>query len=182
MSGDCSSDVDCAGGHCISLSVGFRTCQTVPVEATECSPNPSLDDCCDSSDCKPGLSCFSTRAFNYNDQSEFNVCTSDTGTSDSDCLNDSVCVPKGTLGRPIAACISALCHSDADCTEYGVGRCTPMIDEWNGGYWAFACAYSGPGSCKTNADCSSDTPPFGPGERYCHLGSCLDVLAGTACE
>jgi hypothetical protein len=179
---DCSSDADCPRGHCITLSVGFRTCQSSPAEATECSPNPSQDDCCDSSDCTPGLSCFSTRAFNYDNQSEFNVCTSDECTRDSDCSNDTICVPKGTLGRPIAFCISAVCHSDADCTDDGAGRCVPMIDECSGGYWTFACAYARPGSCKTNADCSSDAPPFGPGERYCHLGSCSQVLAGTICE
>jgi hypothetical protein len=179
---DCSSDADCPGGHCITLSVGFRTCQSTPVEATDCSPNPAQDDCCDSSDCAPGLSCFSTRAFNYNDQTEFNVCTSDACTDDSNCLNNEVCVPKGTLGRPVAFCISAVCHSDADCTEYGAGRCTPMLDECSGGYSTFACAYALPGSCKTNADCSRDAPPFGPGERYCHLGSCTDVLSGTVCD
>jgi len=130
----------------------------------------------------PGRSCFSTGAFNYNDQSEFNVCTNDGCTSDSDCLNDAIRVPKGTLGRPIAFCISAVCHSDADCTEYGVGRCTPMIDECSGGYWTFACAYALPGSCKTNADCSRDAPPFGPGERYCHLGACSEVFSGTVCN
>ncbi len=179
VSDDCSSDADCPHGHCITLEVGFRTCQTPPVEATECSPNPSQDDCCKTSDCRPGLSCFSTRAFNYINQPEFNVCTSDECTRDADCLNDELCVPKGALGRPVAACISAVCHSDADCPG---GRCAPMIDECSGGYWTFACAYSGPGSCKTTADCSSDTPPFGPGDRYCHLGSCTDLIQGTDCN
>lgn len=179
---DCSTDADCPQGHCITLSVGFRTCQTPPVEATQCSPNPSQDDCCDTSDCATGLTCFPTSAFHFSNQPEFNVCTSDACTTDADCLNDEVCVPKGALGQPVAFCISAVCHSDADCTEYGPGRCTPMINECDGSYWALACAYAGPGACKTNADCSNDMPPFGPGERYCHLGSCSDVIAGTVCD
>jgi hypothetical protein len=67
----------------------------------------------------------------------------------------------------------------ADCPG---GRCAPMIDECTGGYSTFACAFSGPGSCKTTADCSNDTPPFGPGDRYCHLGSCTDLIQGTDCN
>jgi len=182
---DCTQDADCPGGHCVTLSVGFRTCATAPVEATACSPNPALDDCCATSDCTPGLTCFSSRAFNYSGPSyeqEFNVCTSDGCTRDSDCLNNAICVPSGTLGRPISYCVSALCLGDTDCTELPDGRCTPMVDECDGGYWAFACAYPGFGSCTTNADCSSDRPPFGPGESYCHLGSCTDQIAGTTCE
>jgi hypothetical protein len=83
---------------------------------------------------------------------------------------------------PIAYRISAICRSDADCTEYEDGRCVPMLDECGGGYWTFACAYPGRDTCKTNADCSSDTPPFGPGERFCRLGSCTDVVSGTVCQ
>jgi hypothetical protein len=115
-------------------------------------------------------------------EAEFNVCTSDACTDDGDCLNHDVCVPAGALGRPVAFCISAACHADSDCIEYPDGRCAPMVNECDGAYWTFACAYPGPGSCRTNADCSKDTPPFGPGERYCSLGACVEQLSGTDCN
>jgi hypothetical protein len=182
---DCEADEDCPGGECVEvLPDGFRSCRLPVPVIMGCSGSPE-DECCAPDECATG-SCYSSDWFPWfgpDRPPTFNLCTKDTCAGDSDCLNDGeVCVESGTLGHPIRQCVSALCHSDGDCTDFPGGRCVPMADECYGGYWGFACTYAGPGFCRTNADCSRDQPPFGVGESYCSIGSCQTVLAGTICE
>lgn len=165
--GDCQTDADCGGKPCVPLTKGgYKVCLSFPVEATICPTGGAGDECCASADCATtnAGACYSGADLQYCGQwfpSALNRCVKDACQSDDDCSSPlssapGICAPAGAFGHPKRACLTALCHTDADCTAKAGGACllignhdccTLPAPEGLG------CAY--PGDCVHDADCPS---------------------------
>ncbi len=170
--GDCTSDANCPGGHCVALVPGgFHVCQFAPVPVTSCDPGGPThgpDECCNTTDCSadggaggtcylnPPLDCHSLHRLPQNE------CMTDECQNDNDCIDasgdppdpDLACVAAGTIGS-VRTCITAYCHTDADCTAEAGGHCVltgnTCCHEMN----TLACAYASDG-CRADVDCASN--------------------------
>lgn len=169
--GDCHSDADCPGGHCVPLVPGgFHVCQYVPVPVTSCDPSGPVhgsDQCCTTADCsadggaggtcylQPALDCRSLHRLPQNE------CMVDECQNDNDCINadpanpdpNQACVAGGTIGS-VRSCITAYCHTDADCTAETGGHCVLTGNTCCHQMNQLACTYPSDG-CRANVDCTS---------------------------
>jgi hypothetical protein len=175
--GDCSTNADCPSGSCIELAPGgWKTCASLPSEATQCTmPAPPIrDQCCSSADCGSGR-CYAASSVPYcagAPMPEYNVCLSDQCMSDDDCIHDNpdpwICFPAGAYGYPTTTCRTAFCRTNADCTAASGGICAPIQNPCCTVPYGLACVY--PGGCMSDQDCAPD------GTESCTI----DPLTGIA--
>lgn len=157
--GDCTSDAQCNGGQCVAITPGgYEVCAQEPPEATSCS-SPGLDQCCSTADCKGMGKCYSTTALancGGPAMAPYNLCVADQCTDDASCagsLSDvpMLCLPAGVFGFVARFCLTAYCHTNADCTAQPGGACVPIRSSCCGTPVGIACVY--PGGCSDDADC-----------------------------
>lgn len=170
-SGDCDTDADCGGGQCVEISPGgFRVCKATFEEAMNCV-SMDFDQCCQTSDCDPGFTCFPWPATPYCGGAapiEHNECMKDQCTSDAEC-GGGICAPTGTMANKVRVCVQASCKLDTDCTAENGGICPVVYGSCCQEPVGLFCVYPGNG-CRKNSDC-------GPNEI------CLVKPDGTArCE
>lgn len=166
---DCATSEDCFGAACVEVN-GHRTCRAEVEQATECT-DPSLDECCDSTECvgpdeictlMPDVYCGGPAPVYANQ------CVS----TDATCLqldcgkSDAACAPPGVFGFREARCLPRSCQADEDCADGSGGSCVPVADPCCNGVVGYFCTYTG--GCRDNTDC-------GAGE-YCEV----DFETGTA--
>lgn len=153
-SGDCDSDADCPpDGTCVELTPGgFRVCKfPVPV-ATACT-DPMNDQCCDSTDCDPGETCFPGPLLPHCGGPQIlphNQCGEDQCSSPF--CDVGLCAPGGTVNNKIAVCLTALCYLDTDCTAHAGGICATYTDSCCNAPTGLFCIYPGI-NCRSDADC-----------------------------
>jgi len=176
--GDCSTDADCNGQHCVEVAPGgYKICLHPPPEATTCSPpgGPEPDQCCKSTECQGGGKCYSSQSLPYCGGVGIpmhNQCAGDGCQKDGDCFGPvaQICAPAGAFGSPGKACVNAYCKTDADCTAKPDGRCRPILQGCCAIPEGLACVYAG--GC--DAACAAD------GGKHCEIdpasleGVCLD--------
>jgi hypothetical protein len=156
-SGDCTLDRSTCGANsrCVEITPGgYRVCTTHFPEATSCS---GAQECCQSSDCKAGATCYPTPLAPTCGgivMIDSNVCASDMCASDADCGATEICVPAGTLDRKVRMCVPHGCHRDTDCNAATGGVCAPVSGGCCSGGIGLYCVYPGVG-CRKNADCAS---------------------------
>jgi len=145
---------------------GFRACVGDLTEVSTCM-NPSLDECCDTSECETGICALSvsypTGPCGLGGADILNECLSDECQTDEDCGSGSVCIWQGVEGA-LRSCIPATCRSDADCAAAPFGECAYIAGECleapSGSDYRepqLACIYAGD-YCISNSDCASDAP------------------------
>ncbi len=142
---------------------GFRACVGRLREATSCM-NPSLDECCDSSECDKGICALSisypSGPCGLGGADSLNQCLADDCGTNDDCSSGSVCAWQGLDGVQ-RRCLPAQCQSDADCNAAPFGRCA-LIGEGclniaGGSEYRepqLACIYAGD-YCLADVDCDS---------------------------
>jgi hypothetical protein len=160
--GDCQSDADCPGGHCVAITPGgFLVCQIPPQQATVCqSP---LDQCCATMPCPGGAPCEVGPLVPLcagTVPAPHNQCAVDQCATDADCLAGQICGLAGALGRAIRACIPAACRVNADCTAQPGGECEPVNEPCCNTVAGLYCVYPG-GGCRRTSDC--------PAMEYCQI-------------
>ncbi len=170
--GDCQSDADCPGSHCVAVTPGgYRQCVTLPAAASTCSSE--FDQCCDAMPCDGG-SCLPGPLVPYCGgvaPMPHNQCGVDQCSQDGDCAAGSICGVAGTLGRLIRSCVPAGCKVDSDCTSLLGGHCEPVAEGCCGTTIGLYCVYPGTG-CRSDADCGSG--------NHCEIkGSSAACVAGS---
>jgi hypothetical protein len=163
VTGDCATDADCPGGHCIPIVPGgFHVCAYPPVEATSCDPSHGVDQCCSTAECATGT-CYLSPMSHCGGLIRLpqNECMTDECQTDADCGTDQACVPAGTIG-PVKTCIDASCHTDADCTDEAGGHCVLSGNPCCHVFDTLVCTYPSDG-CRASSDCA-------PGD-HCELDS-----------
>lgn len=162
--GDCASDADCPGGHCVAVTPGgFRVCLIPPTPAAACGSQ--LDQCCPDQPCAGGEACLPSPLVPLCvgiAMEPHNQCATDQCSDDKDCGAAQICAPAGTLGRRIRACLPAGCKTDSDCTAGVGGVCAPVQEPCCNNVAGLYCRYPGTG-CRKNGDC--------PSTQYCDVSS-----------
>lgn len=79
-----------------------------------------------------------------------NQCAGPMCMKNADCPNG-VCMPAGTYGNEVAACLLAQCTKDTDCTAKTGGHCATVREPCCSDVIGLYCIY--PGDCRSNADC-----------------------------
>jgi hypothetical protein len=169
MRGSCSSEADCSGKTCLQVPVdpeGWHTCEQKPEEMTTCN-DPSLDECCKSSECTSGTGgCFSSTLFYCGgpQPQEYNVCLYSACVTSESCTQKphGVCVSAGAFSEPVNRCVYGGCVLDAECKSRAGGACGPFFDPCNHRFEGFFCTYDD-SPCRSDADCTG-------AETYCNPG------------
>ncbi len=127
---ECTSDADCSPNSCYLLTEEFGVCSTEQQEVEQCSeaggitPYPA-DQCgCGGLSCAEDEVCVGRTFFCSCEPAETNVCVPRACEAASDCADTEVCMPPSFIG---ARCLTARCHSDAECTDGPDGRCAALI-------------------------------------------------------
>ncbi len=171
---DCATPEDCFGSECVEIN-GHRTCRAEVQQATLCA-EPTLDECCDTSECGPDEICTLMPDVYCGGPAPIlaNQCVS----TDDTCLqldcgkSDAACAPPGVFGFSEARCLPRACRGDDDCTEGSGGSCVPVADPCCNGVVGYFCAYSADG-CRNNSDCVGGEycqPDFETGTATCVEG------------
>jgi hypothetical protein len=166
--GDCATDAECPGGHCVAVTAGgFRVCQIPPAPAAGCGS--ALDQCCPNQPCPGGEACLPGPLVPVCAgvaMEPHNQCAADQCSDDKDCGSSQICALAGTLGLGIRACLPASCKLDADCTAAVGGVCVPVQDPCCNNVAGLFCRYPGTG-CRKNGDC--------PSAQFCDTSSGIAV-------
>lgn len=168
--GNCASEAECSGRPCLQLPAsaeGWHTCDQQPPEMSACD-HPSVDECCNSSECKTGTGgCFSNLLFFCGgaEPPPQNVCLySECDTSDQcTAKSNGVCVNAGAFGEPVDRCVYGGCVLDAGCIARPGGACMPFFDPCNHRFAGFFCTYDD-SACRSDADCSAQGKYCDPGD------------------
>ncbi|MBI4700258.1 MAG: hypothetical protein HY744_03660 [Deltaproteobacteria bacterium] len=158
-SGDCKDHSDCPASSCVELTkCGFRVCTKPWPEANACSP-PGPNECCASKDCPDkGAKCFKgdPKPLCCGETVDVNHCVADACSKDADCNAQGdimVCIPGGTMGRPMASCVEAPCKLDSDCKAEPGGICAPVTKTTCDRPVGLYCVYYPSDGCRSDADC-----------------------------
>jgi hypothetical protein len=151
------------GGTCAPVTPGgYKVCLNPPPEATKCNPmEPGvMDQCCTSADCKGGTKCYLDSWLSQCSGPVMvpeNQCAADQCMSDAMCgggqAGPQLCAPAGAFGAPVRVCVTAFCHTDADCKAKPGGVCVPVSQPCCQTPGGIGCVY--PGGCRKDSDCGS---------------------------
>jgi len=168
-----AAPITCGGGQSCGAIDSPSPPDSLPAEATTCSPtNAASDGCgCNGKTCSSGQICVqfdSTGSFGGGGIGIVNSCVA-ACTSATDCGPGNECRPSSSS---VFECGPAQCHSDADCTDDACGHCVPEILLVNGGMRQdpeiHACVYVGACGTSSCASCGPATYYNGAGQPPLH--------------